>query len=992
VADDRGRLERAKRLARRAARALREHAVAAFAATVCLLFVMTLRDTPRGVVPPPTIPAPAVPASIVERDAALTVEVVNAAGQPVAGSSVRVFTLHEGKAYFAGDRAAGADGRAAFSGLPRGEAWVLAYGAGLSRASARFVLAPGPRSERLVLQTAKALDVEVVDPADKPVEGARVEVKTADPLPYVAMTDARGKARVDRLGPSPYAVRVSARAYDDALRTGVVAGPTPLRIRLERLGALEVTVVGPDGKPAAGATVLAAGSGLWPPRSTETNQDGAARIAGLRGGVYDLKARRGELVSRTEIGILVRRGDVKQARLELVPGKRVRIKVTDGDGDRAPGVKDASVALVEDGLSSFPVYGRTGKEGVAVLGPIARGPAAVSARAPGFVATSAVRVEPDAGEARVVLRRGGAIVGDVVDDRGYPVSGATIEVVGTDADGMPIAETNTMTEFRDDLFEHVLPGPAPLIPMGELGVMAGPIPDLPRGALPVTSGDRRGGEAWVTRRDGFFRAAPVPPGRVHVIVRHPSYVEATSETVAVTSGGESKVHVVLRQGGWIEGRVLEEDRTPVAGARIELSAMKGALERVAHAADDGTFTFVAAPDDVLLTVSRPTSPMDAAARVRVSVPDRDRVRVEIILPQVRESVKVRVRDDRGYPVDRVEVRALSLEPAVLLRRTVFTNGDGETEIPDALDLPLRVTFVRPSKSPKVLQLDSAPGQLDVVLERGIRARGQITGRGGRDRLQGAEVTIYTPAGARHVRTDRSGDFEVDDLAPGRARIVAHHKDYASAEETVTVADDRRHVVDLGTLDLAEAGEVEGEVVDDTDRPVAGARVALDGVPTYLPLGPLPRGIVATDRDGRFVLGGLPAGQVTLEAYTVDLGHGSVENVEVRAGRTTRRVKIALPGGTPTKEVKGGGSVAVTLGEGERGAVEVVLVPAGSEAEVAGLEPGDTILRVNGRDVRTIEEARKRLTGPLAEDVVITVRREGEANPWLVRVRRERVRR
>ena len=41
------------------------------------------------------------------------------------------------------------------------------------------------------------------------------------------------------------------------------------------------------------------------------------------------------------------------------------------------------------------------------------------------------------------------------------------------------------------------------------------------------------------------------------------------------------------------------------------------------------------------------------------------------------------------------------------------------------------------------------------------------------------------------------------------------------------------------------------------EPVAGARVGLLGVPTYLPLGPLPRGIVATDRRGNFKLGGLP---------------------------------------------------------------------------------------------------------------------------------------
>src|SRR5262249_47206771 len=146
--------------------------------------------------------------------------------------------------------------------------------------------------------------------------------------------------------------------------------------------------------------------------------------------------------------------------------------------------------------------------------------------------------------------------------------------------------------------------------------------------------------------------------------------------------------------------------------------------------------------------------------------------------------------------------------------------------------------------------------------------------------------------------------------------------------------------DLGEIDLAESGEVSGEVVDASDQPVAGARVARDAVPTYLPYGPLPSGIVATDRDGRFTLGGLPEGDVTLEAYFAEMGRGFVESVPVRAGRTTSRIKISLPGGEKRKEPKGGGSVAVTLGERKGRVVTIVMVPPGSEAESSGIEPGD----------------------------------------------------
>jgi len=168
------------------------------------------------------------------------------------------------------------------------------------------------------------------------------------------------------------------------------------------------------------------------------------------------------------------------------------------------------------------------------------------------------------------------------------------------------------------------------------------------------------------------------------------------------------------------------------------------------------------------------------------------------------------------------------------------------------------------------------------------------------------------------------------------------------------------------------------------------------VPTYLPLGALPPGVVTTDREGRFKLGAVPEGDATIEAYTSDLGRASV-NVKVRAGRTTSRVDITLPGeGSARGESKGAGSVALTLGERkERGQKELVIVfvPPNGEAEIAGGEPGETLLAVNDREVRTIEDARRRISGPLSEDIVLTLLADVEgAKPRKLRVRRERVRR
>jgi len=131
---------------------------------------------------------------------------------------------------------------------------------------------------------------------------------------------------------------------------------------------------------------------------------------------------------------------------------------------------------------------------------------------------------------------------------------------------------------------------------------------------------------------------------------------------------------------------------------------------------------------------------------------------------------------------------------------------------------------------------------------------------------------------------------------------------------------------------------------------------------------------------------------------------------VRADRTTSRVKIVLPApdDEKKKDAKGTGSVAITLGERAEGnakAVVVVTVAPGSEAEIAGLEAGDRLMQINGKNVRSLEGARGALTGPLTEDVLVSALRTSEiptrgakvevapeAETLLLRVRRERVRR
>jgi hypothetical protein len=496
-------------------------------------------------------------------------------------------------------------------------------------------------------------------------------------------------------------------------------------------------------------------------------------------------------------------------------------------------------------------------------------------------------------QVRIALARGATLTGEVVDARGYPVDGASIEVVGNTSAGEPIDESPERAAFRVAHFSWALGGPRELVPAGELGVMRGPIPSLPR----ITAAPRPSApiDPWVTRDDGTFRAFPIPPGRVRALVRHPAYVEGVSEFVQLAPAGEGHVKVVLRAGGALEGRVLDDRRQPLAGARIDVSAIKGSLQRTTFSAKDGTFAFAALPASVVVSVGRPEAMDDIALRTNVAIKEGERQEIELVLPRARDPMTVEVEDDDGAPLDGAQVAVLSLNTDAPLRRTMFTGKDGRAVFDDAVGLPLRVTVSHRGRAPLVQEVDQAPAALRLILAGGIRLSGTVTARRGRDRLEGAEATLFAPAGPLRARSDRDGVFRFEDAPAGAMHLTVTHAGYARAERAVRVEAPSHagRSVELDPIDLVEGGIVEGDVVDARGDAVAGARVAQGTVPALLPGGKMPPGVVVTNRRGEFKIEELPEGDVILEAYAPDRGRGKVTGVHVTAGHTTDRVRIVV---------------------------------------------------------------------------------------------------
>jgi hypothetical protein len=970
-------------------------------ALLCLLYVASW---PGGVARPLVVELTAapLPEDVGDRDGLLDVVVVDAAGDrpPVPGARVRAFAILDGRAHDAGEATSDATGRATLKKLPHAEHWIVTEAPAHARASQMVVIVAGPRRLDVELGAEHALDVEVKSEQGAPIASAEIEVRGSDPFPVGARTDEHGRARVGRLGDGPYSVTVRASGFEELTRRRVVEGP-PCIVTLGRQGAMLVKVVSESGEPVANARVLVASPSLWPARVAETAKDGSVRIGGLDPGSYALRSVQGTRVSPIELGISVGRGEEKLVELRLAPGVMIAARIVDAVEDE--GIARARVTLAESGLSPFPIEGVTDKQGRVVLGPIARGAASLSARADGFVAKGAVRIDdPPPAEVKVALLKGGSLVGRIVDSRGYAVDGATVRVVGTDLEGMPIDEDPQRASFRDAHFAAALAGPRPLVPAGELGVMPGPVPGIPHGpaaGLALAGSPLGGGaasdEPWVSARDGTFKAVPIPPGRVRALIHHPQYVEAMSEVVALVSEKESRVDIVLSRGGSLEGRVVDVRGRPVAGAHVTALATRGSLERVTRSGTDGSFAFAALPEAVTVLVSRDEDVAQVAARLEVSVPEAGRKSIEVALPETRPSLSVKVTADRGAAIDAAQVSAVSLDPGEALRVTTFTDNRGNAELANAKGLALRVEVRAPGRSAKILVTTAETASLTVELAAAESATGEVWANR-REAIDGADVTLQMDTGTRHARTNKDGRFTISDLAPGPARLRIRAKGRAPIARDVTIEErGGRRPTELPKVELAEEGVVEGTVVDSRGEPVPGARVAKDAVPTYLPASGMPPGMAVADPKGRFRLGELPEGTTVLEAYSPDVGRARAPAISVVSGRTIDRVKIVIARGEPgSAEPQATGGVAITLGETAAGltAAEVVIVAVaeGSEAERAGLLPNDLVAEVAGARVSSITDARARLSGPVHDDVVVKVKR-GE-RVVTVRVPREQVRR
>jgi hypothetical protein len=354
----------------------------------------------------------------------------------------------------------------------------------------------------------------------------------------------------------------------------------------------------------------------------------------------------------------------------------------------------------------------------------------------------------------------------------------------------------------------------------------------------------------------------------------------------------------------------------------------------------------------------------------------------------RERLGGRVVDERGTGIGGAQVRVTQVAPGPGSLPAIFatTDEDGRFALEGLDPGEVELAVSHDSFAPAT-QLARA-GRTDLVLT--LAAGGTLSGRVVDQ--AGAPVVSFTvlvaarkglrrPLVATRSVVDAEGKFEIGHLAPGDYALTVAARGFAPAEEASATAPGEV------TIHLARGGAVAGHVTSKGGAPVAWARVMLESG-GGASIAPANAGTVSGE-DGRFLLTGVPAGQVTISVGASDHDVRLIGGIQVTNGVTAGPVDIELrptaPGETPQLELVG---IGVKLEAGDDAPVVKEVIAGGAAAE-AGVVAGDHLLAVDGAKVAEVglAGAVARIRGAEGTSVRITLRRGDGSTVELVITRR-----
>jgi len=421
------------------------------------------------------------------------------------------------------------------------------------------------------------------------------------------------------------------------------------------------------------------------------------------------------------------------------------------------------------------------------------------------------------------------------------------------------------------------------------------------------------GRTQVTGADGAFDLAGITPGKPDLTAALDGYVDALREDFELAESElVENVVLTLGAGNTVSGVVLWPDRSPVAGATVQIapakqqdpqqsmrSAMRGGFRGAMRAMggegervktdEQGRFSCGGiAADSVLVTASQGKAIGEFPAEWRAKAgPVGAAAPLELVL-QEPAPIRGVVLDAAGKPLETFRVTVataggasngrggppMGADFAAMFRQDGDAKGfsgrsDGSfTVFVEPGNYDLRAEAEGFTRSDARRAVAPSTDVLEFRLARTCEITGVVLAPTGAP-VAGAKVThsqesgrgMFGRMGGKSATTDSEGRFTIADVPPGAAALTATSEAWAPSAELEVTVDAVLGARDL-TLNLRMGGRLEGEIYDSTGRPDPDRQIM---VGNFGPGGGDMGGNTKSDASGRFVAERIAPGKYNVMA-------------------------------------------------------------------------------------------------------------------------------
>ncbi|MGH9419069.1 MAG: carboxypeptidase regulatory-like domain-containing protein, partial [Thermoanaerobaculia bacterium] len=406
---------------------------------------------------------------------------------------------------------------------------------------------------------------------------------------------------------------------------------------------------------------------------------------------------------------------------------------------------------------------------------------------------------------------------------------------------------------------------------------------------------------------GSFTFTPLLPRGYQITGLHPSYeIEGGGANVPATRSRAFSAQALARA----KGRVIDEDKKPVAGALIAASS-RGRRMRVVLTSANGEFATQLSPSPTLPV------PINASKRdyVTGSSPSRTwqpcetRDNISITLNH-GFLVQVRVIDKQDQPVPNAQVNLMRLTGERSSRSAASavcagpTRSDCNRTGKDGLvafrtiEGMHNVQAFGDDVSPVLLsnqKLTARSATVVVRVDHGIEINGRVVHPDGTP-VTDAIVEAPTPIMRRSANTASDGTFKLAGIGSGPVVVTAFSSDRRLSSTPQTITAPAKDV----TFTLPQGARIEGRILDRaTHQPVTDFSLLLPtrnnpgviGAISAFSGGPL----IHSD-DGSYALDNVPPGVVALQVRATGYVAGSRNDITAEDGKTVSGIDIQLDRG------------------------------------------------------------------------------------------------